>query len=108
MSTRLIAEILEAIARVRAAHSTHALRQAVNDFIRVLGSIPDEPAGSFSADQVHVIQSLGDNVIDRIEERVDAASTTQALPLIGDIYEIRRLLQEVRRWHLHYAMARPA
>jgi hypothetical protein len=109
MSTRLIADILEAVARVRAAGSTRALRHGVNDFIRVLGSIPDEPAGTLSADQVHVIQSLGDNVIDRIEARVDTvASSTQTLPLVSAVYEIRRLLEEVRRWHLHYVMARPA
>lgn len=108
MSTRLIADILEAVARVRTAATMRALRHGVNDFIRVLGSIPDEPAGSLSADQVHVIQSLGDDVIDRIEARVDGiAGVAQALPLVSNVYEIRRLLGDVRRWHLHYPMVRP-
>ncbi len=39
-----------------------------------------------------VMQSLGEDVVNRIEERVDDES--------------RRLLEEVSRWREHYAIAR--
>lgn len=107
MRSSLITEAVGTATRVRGADGTRVLRHAVSEFIRVLGSVPDEPAHSLSNADVHTIQLLGEDVIRVIEERVgDEAQFAEAQSLVSAVYEIRRLLEEANRWHGHYAGTR--
>ena len=107
MSARLVADAVTAARQARDAQTAHALRHAVGDFIGIIGAVPDEQAHSLSAGDTRLLQSLGQDVIDGIEEHVaSSANDARAQSLVISIYEIRRLLEEVDRWHRHYSVAR--
>lgn len=107
MSPSLVAAAIDAAGRVRDAEHLRPFKHAVGDFVQLLGAVPDEPAGTVSSDEARVLQSLGQDVIDHIEERIpDIASATDAQMLASSVYEIRRLLEEVTRWRRHYTIAR--
>jgi len=102
-----VTDAVETAGRVRDARHFRAFKHAVSDFIRVLGSMPDEGPNRISSDGARLLQSLGEDVIDCIEERVaDAAHAADAQVLVGSVYEIRRLLEEVNRFRQHYTIAR--
>jgi hypothetical protein len=108
MSPTIIGEAVEMAGRVRDAGRLRPFKHAVSEFIRVLGAVPDEDPGILSDDRTRVLQSLGQDVIDCIEDRVPGtASVADAQTLVGSVYEVRRLLEEVsgvrRR---HHAIAR--
>ena len=107
MSVHQIFDAVEAASRVRYAHTQRELTHAVSDFIRSVGEVPDESGPGLSADDARLIQSLGDDVIYRIEEHAGAAVVpAQAQLLVSAVYEIRRLLEEVNHAREHYAIAR--
>lgn len=107
MSARIVADAVAAAGQVRDARHFRQFRHAVSEFIRVLGSVPDEGPGQISSDGAHVLQSLGEDVIDCIEQRAaDIAHAADAQLLVGSVYEIRRLLEEVNHWQQHYTIAR--
>ena len=108
MSAHQILDAVEAATHVRDARTSRAFTHAVSDFIRLVGDVPDESGPGLSAEDAHLIQSLGDDVIDRIEKHVsEAAGLAQAQSLVSAVYEIRRLLEEVNHARQHYAIARP-
>jgi len=107
MTNRIVADAAQAAFRVRDAAHPRAFRHAVDGFVQVLATVPDESAGAVSADGIRTLQTLGQDVIDRIEERVAGMGKSgDAQELVGDVYEIRRLLEEAGRWRQHYAIAR--
>jgi hypothetical protein len=103
----IVAQAVEAAARVRDAGHARTFRHAVAGFIRVIGSVPDEGVGAISAEGERTLLSLGQDVIERIEERVADAPGGDARELVSAVYEIRRLLEEADRFMHHYAIARP-
>ena len=107
MTSHIVADAAQAAFRVRDAGHLRRFRRAVDDFVHVLATVPDERAGAVSAEGVRALETLGEDVIERIEERVsDMAQTGDAQDLVSDVYEIRRLLEEAGRWRRHYAIAR--
>jgi hypothetical protein len=102
MSAHLVVDAVEAATRARDARTSRAFAHAVAEFIRVLSLVPDEPAQSLSADDARTIQSLGDDVIERIEKRVEADGAPGAQALVSAVYEIRRVLEEIAVWRQHY------
>ena len=108
-ATALVAGAAQTASRIRDAAHFRPFRHAVDDFIRVLGSVPDRPAGTLTSDDLRTIELLGNDVIDRIEDRVDGLkSAADAQELVKAVYEIRRLLEEANRFRQHYfATARP-
>jgi hypothetical protein len=107
VSSRLVADAVEKAGRVNDAGHARQFRHAVSEFVRVLGTVPDEEADTVSTDEARVLRTLGENVIDAIEARVpDIASAADAQALVSSVYEIRRLLEEVHDWRRHYAIAR--
>ena len=107
MSAHQILDAVEAASRVRYAHTQRELTHAVSDFIRFIGEVPDESGPRLAADDARLIQSLGDDVINRIEKQVgETVAPAQAQSLVGAVYEIRRLLEEVNYAREHYAIAR--
>ena len=108
MSAGIVADAVDAVAQVRDARHLRAFKHAVAAFTRAVGSVPDEGAEAVTSDQGRMLQLLGQDVIDLIEERVaDALHGGDAQALVSAVYEIRRLLEEVHRFRLHYAIARP-
>jgi len=107
MTSHIVADAAQAAFRVRDAGHLRTFRRAVDDFVRVLASVPDESAGAVSAEGLRTLETLGQDVIDRIEERVaDIGTAADAQELVSDVYEIRRVLEEAGRWRQHYAIAR--
>ncbi len=107
MSRAAAVALLHAAARVRDAQSLRSFKHAVNEFVRVLSEVPDDHGGAASGSDVRTMQALGQDVIEYIEERVaDIPSAAEAQTLVSDVYEIRRLLEEVSRARQHYAIMR--
>ena len=107
MSAAFVADVVTSAGRVRDARHFREFRHALSDFIRLLGSAPDDGPDALTSDGAHILQSLGDDVIDCIEQRIiDTANAADAQKLAGSVYEIRRLLEEVNRWRQHYTIAR--
>jgi len=108
MTNRLVADASRAAFSVRDARHLRSFRRAVADFVDLLATVPDERAGALTADGVRALQTLGEDVIDRIEERVaDIDKASDAQELVAAVYEIRRLLEQATMWQQHYAIARP-
>jgi hypothetical protein len=107
MSSVLVADAVDMASRVRDAEHFRPFRQAVSEFVRVLGTVPDEGTGTISSDEARILQALSQDVIDYIEERVCCTpSAADAQALVSSVYEIRRLLEEVNLRRRHYAIAR--
>ena len=107
MTPGVVAAAVEAAGEVRDASQLRRFRHAVDDFVAVLSTAPDEKAGALSSGNVRTLQQIGEDVIDLIEERVpDIASASDAQELVSDVYEIRRLLEETARWRQHYLTER--
>ena len=104
MNGPLVEQIARAVSDVRDARHISRFKHAVREFLRVLGDVPDNAAGSVKADDVLAMQVLAQDVIDLIEERVaDIQKAADAQELVSEVYEIRRLLEEVTHWRQHYA-----
>ena len=105
MTSHAVDHVAQAASVVRDADHVKGFSHAVREVIRVLGEVPDEPAGSMTSDDMRALQLLGPDVIDRIEERVpDIHKAADAQELVSAVYEIRRLLEEASRWRQHYAL----
>jgi hypothetical protein len=105
MNEGIVAHAEDVVARLRAAPVQRAFEHAADDFIGLLGRVPDATAREVSASGLERLQTLAEQVIDCIEDRAgksaDRPATAQAL--ISKVYEIRRLLEEVDVWRRHYA-----
>ena len=107
MSANPILDAVDAASLVRDARTQRAFAHAVREFIRAVGAVPDECGPTLSAGAARTIQSLGDDVIDHIEEHVSEANGSgQERSLVSAVYEIRRLLEEINHTRHHYAIAR--
>lgn len=105
MIAHAVDHVAHAASVVRDADHGTRFSRAVRGFIRALSEVPDEPAGSMTSEDVRTLQLLGQDVIDRIEERVpDLHKAADAQELVSGVYEIRRLLEEASRWRQHYAL----
>jgi hypothetical protein len=109
MTAGIVADAVEAAGRVkRAGPHLRAFKHAVSDFMRVLAAVPDDRATALGGDDGRVLQSLGEDVIACLEDRIaEEGATADARLLASWVYEIRRLLEEVNRFSHHYAIARP-
>ena len=90
---------------IQRASRPHALEAAVTQFTRLLATVPDYAACEFSTDSIGLLGRLAESVIARIERRVGAGDDSGAvqLVLVEAVYDIRRALEEIDRWHRHYA-----
>jgi hypothetical protein len=107
VTPHVVSAAVEAAGEVRDAAHLRRFKHAVDDFVSVLSTAPDEKAGALSSRNVRTLQQVGEDVIDLIEERVpDVGSAADAQELVSDVYEIRRLLEETARWRQHYLTER--
>ncbi|HUK35585.1 MAG TPA: hypothetical protein VLV86_16825 [Vicinamibacterales bacterium] len=97
MSREALAIALEAANRVCCADNGRDFREAVRHFRHVLSAMPDESLGPVTADDVHRLHELSDEVIEHIEEFLPQVNMLDARNLVDDIYQIRRLLEETAR-----------
>jgi hypothetical protein len=105
-----IANILDAVTDVRDAGGRHPFEHAVSQFAQLLGRVPDTTPADTSAEEIGLLQTFGEEVIERIEARVARAAACgphEQMP-ISRLYEIRRLLEEIHRWRQHFATRRPS
>jgi hypothetical protein len=104
MSTGLIARAVELSAAVRIARSPRRFTSAVGRFERLLAGVPDFRPLDFRAGELQMLAQISEGMIDRIEGRVgngvDADSVQQQL--VMTLYDIRRDLEEIHRWHRHF------
>jgi hypothetical protein len=105
-----VAYAADIVARLHGARGQRAFDHAADEFIQLIGRVPDAAPHEISSEGIGRLQALAEQVIDRIEERATASAdrpaTTQAL--IGRVYEIRRLLEEVDVWRRHDLTVKPS
>ncbi len=89
---------------IGAVRHWRVFRRAVNDFVGVLASVPDYPAAEFSIDEIGVLRTLSEGVIDRIEQRVSAQDDSASVQrgFVEAVYDIRRRLELIDEWRRHF------
>ena len=104
MEPELVAKAAELADIVLATEPSHAFAKAVGNFVQALATVPDYPSATFSDDAVARLLSLSEQVIEQIEQRIntekDGAPVQQ--DIVGAVYEIRRVLENIDRWRRHY------
>jgi hypothetical protein len=110
MTTDAIVNAMSVVTQVRDAVGRRPFEHAVGEFTQWLGRVPDAGPCELSARDIGLLQTLGEEVIERIETRVSRAAVCgpREQMLISRLYEIRRLLEEIHQWRRHYATWRPS
>jgi hypothetical protein len=103
-----LANIIDAVSDVRDAVGRHPFEHAVSRFAQVLGCVPDTEPADVSVDEIGLLQTFSEEVIECIEVRVARATVCgpHEQMLISRLYEVRRLLEEIHRWRHHFATRR--
>jgi hypothetical protein len=103
--------VVDAVAVAQNAPAIKRLRpfeQAVRNFAHLLGGVPDCAAGELGDEEVDLLSSMGSQVIDEIERRLDDETVDDAdqQKLVSVVYRIRRHLEEMEMWRRHYSGVR--
>jgi hypothetical protein len=101
----MIQDFVNALAAHRQAVGT-ALRGGaflteVEHFSARLHALPHHTASELSAEQFDLINSLSDQMIEAVENRIDQGEDDEDTrrKLAESVYRIRRHLEEIYRWH---------
>jgi hypothetical protein len=105
-----IANTIDVVTHVRDAVGRQSFQHAVSQFAQALGRVPDAAPADISPEEIGVLQTFSEEVIERIEARVERAPVCGPYEqmLISRLYEISRLLEEIHCWRRHYATRRPS
>jgi hypothetical protein len=78
---------------------------SVQDFVRVLRTVPDSAVVEWSDEASRWLRTMADEVVDQIEEHLDAGDGGAALErrLAAAISDIRAAVEEADRWYRHDA-----
>lgn len=98
-----VAKAVELAQTIVTAKHSHPFEKALEEFVQVLGSIPDHPASAFADDTIATLRDLAEQVIAQIEERVARAEDSSHVQqqLVEGVYDIRRVLEDIYRWRQH-------
>jgi hypothetical protein len=104
MEPELVAKVAELADTILTTKASHAFAKAVGTFVQALATVPDYPAATFSDDAVSRLLSLSEQVIEQIEQRLNTEQDRAAVQqdIVGAVYEIRRVLENIDRWRRHY------
>ena len=89
--------------RVAETASGHGFHTAIDDFIRLLGTIPESPPDAMDADDLAGLRAIAGTVIEHIERRLEARTDhlTKQVALAQTVYQIQQALENIDRWHRH-------
>ena len=104
MEADVMAKAVEFAETTRTTKNGHAFENAVQGFVRLLGTVPDSPPAAFSDDAVGSLQGSSEQVIAQIEQRVDTQQDSASVQqdIVEAVYDIRRALEEIDRWRRHF------
>ena len=103
MESSIVERAVASYEVVRAATRRFAFEKGVDAFARILADIPARPPENFSDEDFRLLKTVAEGVIECIEQRVDTQKDPGAdqLRLVKALYEIRRDVEVVDRWHRH-------
>jgi hypothetical protein len=103
METSIVERAVTSYEVVRAATRRHAFEKGVDAFARILADIPIRSPDHFSDEDFRLLKTVAEGVIERIEQRIDTHKDPGAdqLRLVKAVYEIRRDVEVIDRWHRH-------
>jgi hypothetical protein len=105
MTTDIIAQALEASRPILEAARARTVDGATHQFVQILNLVPDYPPSTLTVDEIQVLRSLAETVIEQIEARLVRSDRSQLdQDLAAGVYAIRRALEEIDRWQRHYAV----
>lgn len=89
--------------RVSETASGGGFHHAIDDFIRLLGTVPDSPPDAMDADDLAGLRAIAGTVIEQVERRLEARTDHLAkqVTLAQTIYQIQQALENIDRWHRH-------
>jgi hypothetical protein len=92
-------------AKIRETTRRSPFERAVDEFRRLLHTIPDHAVGELPPDAMTALSASAEQVIDCIENRISsgADSASTQLALARAVYSIRGSLEGMDRWRRHYA-----
>jgi hypothetical protein len=107
MSLLIAATALEQ--RVAETASGRGFDKAIDDFVRLLGTVPDSDPRVMGGDDLAALRAIAETVIDHIERRIDARTDrrTRQVALAKAVYRIQQELENIDQWHRHRAGAVP-
>ena len=105
MAREILTRAVEAADRIAAATRAREFESSVQDFVRVLRTVPDSAVVEWSDEASRWLRTMADEVVDQIEEHLDAGDRRAALErrLAAAIYDIRAAVEEADRWYRHDA-----
>ncbi len=105
MSTGLVARAAELSAVVRASASPCRFAGAVRRFERLLAVVPDYRPLDLRPGDIEALAQISEGLIDQIEDRIGAETDSDSVQqeLVMTLYDIRRDLEEIHRWHRHFS-----
>lgn len=100
----LFSRLVEHSNAVAAAHRGKTFEASVQQFTEALATIPDYRHVELSQEQFDAINSLAEQVIERIEQRLYDEDDAQSLKkeMAKSVYAIRKAQEEVFRWRKHF------
>lgn len=104
-----LAEATDIVNGLSNARSGRAFVADVERFVAFLGSVPDNKASEITDSLVTSVGLVADQIVDRIENRIDSAKDKPAVRqrLASSIYDVRRNMEQLEQWHRHYRGAGP-
>ncbi len=95
--------------RVAETASGRGFDKAIDDFVRLLGTVPDSDPRVMGGDELAALRAIAETVIDHIERRLDARTDrrTKQVALAKAVYRIQQELENIDQWHRHRAGAVP-
>jgi hypothetical protein len=101
MGPNIIERAVASYEGIRASGRRHPFDKGVQGFMRILTDLPGTERDKFSDEDFRLLTTVAEGVIESIEQRVDSQreSGTDNLLLVKAVYEIRRDLEVIDRWH---------
>lgn len=97
----LIANATALEQRVADTASGRGFDKAIDDFARLLGTVPSSAPGVMGGDDIEALRAMAGTVIGHIERRLEARTDRRArqVALAQAVYRIQQELENIDRWH---------
>ncbi|OFW18033.1 MAG: hypothetical protein A3H97_04065 [Acidobacteria bacterium RIFCSPLOWO2_02_FULL_65_29] len=104
MMNAIVAKVEAIAGEIAGTRHGRSFGHAVDQFIEVLGSVPDRGPGDLSAADIARLRDLAEGVIQLIELRLESDDDRQSRQrdLAGGVYKIRKQIEQIELWRRHY------
>ena len=104
MSAELMAAATEAALAIDVSSHGGAFDKALQRFVKILASVPDQGPSALSSDDAKALVMLAENVIRRVEARLSESDDRKGIQkdLAEGIYAVQAALEQIYTWRKHF------